>query len=148
MIEFRTGDLFSQGFQAIGHGVNCRGAMGAGIALQFARRWPAMEREYRRRCWDGMLVLGSIHVWTDGTITIYNMATQRFPGPNANLRAIRTSLALSLTDAEQKGISEIGIPRIGSGIGGLDWLNVENAIRDVAQESNVKVVVMSLEEVW
>lgn len=32
MIEFKTGDLFAEDGLALAHGVNCAGAMGAGIA--------------------------------------------------------------------------------------------------------------------
>lgn len=38
-VEYRIGDLFAQDdVDAIGHGVNCVGAMGAGIAVVFRRR--------------------------------------------------------------------------------------------------------------
>ena len=43
-----TGDLFDLGLPAIGHGCNCSGSMGAGIAVQFKRRFAAMYQEYRR----------------------------------------------------------------------------------------------------
>lgn len=46
-----VGDLFDIDLPAIGHGCNSRGSMGAGIAVQFRRRYPDMYREYKRRCW-------------------------------------------------------------------------------------------------
>jgi hypothetical protein len=51
-IQFVSGDLFVNRFgaQALAHGCNCHGAMGAGIAVGFRERYPATFLEYRRRC--------------------------------------------------------------------------------------------------
>lgn len=53
MIEIiKEGDLFEvQG--NIGHGVNCSGVMGKGIALEFKRRYPEMFKSYRNLCLSG-----------------------------------------------------------------------------------------------
>jgi O-acetyl-ADP-ribose deacetylase (regulator of RNase III) len=58
-----TGDLFNLGLPAVGHGCNCAGAMGAGIAVEFKRWFPAMYQQYRRRCQQGGLQLGDVFVW-------------------------------------------------------------------------------------
>lgn len=53
-IEERVGDLFDAvDVDALAHGCNCAGAMGAGIVVEFRRRWPAMFEESRRRCAAG-----------------------------------------------------------------------------------------------
>src|SRR5690348_17995978 len=51
-IHFVAGDLFANAHhaQALAHGVNCQGSMGAGIAVGFRERYPQMYEEYRRRC--------------------------------------------------------------------------------------------------
>ena len=49
MIE-KTGNLFDSGYHAIGHGVNCRGIMGAGIAVEFKDRFPKNYQEYVTKC--------------------------------------------------------------------------------------------------
>ena len=51
-IVFVTGDLFVNRFQAqaLSHGCNCQGSMGAGIATGFRDRYPQMYAEYRIRC--------------------------------------------------------------------------------------------------
>jgi O-acetyl-ADP-ribose deacetylase (regulator of RNase III) len=58
-----TGDLFELGLPAIGHGCNCVGSMGAGIAKEFRRRYPRMYQEYRQRCQRGQFGLGDIFPW-------------------------------------------------------------------------------------
>jgi O-acetyl-ADP-ribose deacetylase (regulator of RNase III) len=51
-IEIVSGDLFKNRHraQAFAHRCNCQGSMGAGIAVGFKERYPAMYEEYRRRC--------------------------------------------------------------------------------------------------
>jgi hypothetical protein len=77
-----TGDLFDLGLPAIGHGCDCAGAMGAGVAVEFKRRFPAMHQEYRRRCRQGTFRLGDIFVWDqEPGLVVYNLATQSVPCP-------------------------------------------------------------------
>lgn len=145
-IEYRTGNLFASGLPAIGHGVNCRGVMGAGIAGQFRRRWPAMYTAYRAECRAGRLQLGGLHVWRcrGSGMWVYNLATQDRPGPHATLHAVEASLTAAVEHAAQHGIPHIGIPRIGAGIGGLHWPDVAAVIRGVAETSQVAIVVVTL----
>jgi O-acetyl-ADP-ribose deacetylase (regulator of RNase III) len=51
-IEFVSGDLFAnaQEVEAFGHGCNCQGSMGAGIARTFRQHYPKMYEQYRARC--------------------------------------------------------------------------------------------------
>lgn len=63
VVEYVSGDLFETQCQTIGHGVNCRGRMGAGVAVEFRRRFPEMYQEYRRRCHAGELSPGEIFLW-------------------------------------------------------------------------------------
>lgn len=144
-IEYQVGDLFEQGFPAIGHGVNCKGVMGAGIALQMSMRFPGMHPAYRKECQAGNLRPGGLFAWGKDPV-VYNMATQFWPGANAKIEYIRSSLELVLEDALTYNISEVGIPRIGAGIGGLTWESVRSTIETVAGGSPVKIIVVTLEK--
>lgn len=46
--------------------------------------------------------------------------------------------------AEESGVNRIGMPRIGCGIGGLQWVEVRMIVELLAIESSVEVVVFSL----
>ena len=137
------GDLFALGLPAIGHGCNCTGAMGAGIATEFRRRWPEMYTAYRALCRSGRFRPGDVMPWDAGDVVVYNLATQPVPGPSATLRAIRTAVGRALADAETRGIARVGVPRIGAGLGGLDWVDVEAALRAVGEASPVELVAVS-----
>lgn len=131
------GDLFeiariaSQAGQiALGHGVNCRGVMGAGIALEFRDRFPANYTEYRHQCYlfgDGLA--GSSVIVNDvleinkfkfRPITIVNLFSQIETGPDAKINLLTAALIDAFTDLRQQGLTiPLLIPMIGAGIGGL-----------------------------
>ncbi len=139
-----SGNLFAQGLPALGHGCNISGSMAGGIAVDFRALDERMYREYRRRCLDGTFRLGDVLPWEldDGRI-IYNLATQLRGGPDARLDAIGTSVNAMLDDAEQRGVDRVGVPRIGSGIGGLASEAVDEVLTDVASTSTVELVVVT-----
>ena len=83
MIVERTGDLFTTECPALGHGVNTLGSMGAGIAVEVRRRWPAMYTAYREECQSARLQPGGIFVWQAPDRLIVNLATQRRVGRGA-----------------------------------------------------------------
>src|SRR5579863_1959322 len=135
----RHGDLFAAtDMDALAHGVNCRGVMGAGIAKGFKARWPEMFAHYRTNCearalFPGVCLSipanrGSDAMW------ICNLATQDRPGPDAKLRYIAGAMAEMMEWAEDSGggIRRIGMPRIGCGIGGLEWVEVRMIVELLA----------------
>lgn len=141
-----TGDLFRVPAQALGHGVNLHGVMGAGIAVQFRVRWPQMYAQYRDECHSGRLTLGGVFPWRDertGTV-VYNLATQPRPGRYATLDAVRSAVAVMVTHAERVGIQSVALPQIGCGLGGLAWADVRAAIDDAAGPSPVQVLAVTM----
>jgi O-acetyl-ADP-ribose deacetylase (regulator of RNase III) len=139
---FVSGDLFQyEGVQAFAHGCNCAGAMGKGIAVEFRRRFPRMYTEYKRRCVDGRFQLGDVFTWAEGGVTVFNLGTQKTWRTRADLRAIETAVAGMVTTAEQLGIPRIGMPRIGSGLGGLPWENVRALLERVGESTKVELIV-------
>jgi O-acetyl-ADP-ribose deacetylase (regulator of RNase III) len=145
-VEHRTGDLFAQtDLDAIAQGVNGRGQMGKGIAPIFKRYWPEMYAEYRYLCLSGQLSVGGLHAWqTAKGKWLYNMCTQQNIGRDARLDAVESSLIAVLAHATENGVSSVGLPRIGAGIGGLRWADVLAVIEQVAGDHPVRVVVVSL----
>lgn len=142
-----TGDLFTTpGLDALGHGVNCIGRMGAGIAAEFRRRYPAMWSVYSLRCRRNELRPGGLFAWDDPSDGwIYNLATQHGTGPRATLPAIQTSVQRMLAHARAAGVRRIGLPRIGCGLGGLDWTQVRRLLETLAApDPDIDLVLVSL----
>lgn len=147
------GDLFTAGLPAIGHGCNAQGVMGAGIAWQFRIRYPLMFAQYNRRCARGILTVDSRYMeWVeaDGTV-IFNLLTQPTPGPTASLDLITGAVRAALDACARWHIKALGIPRIGCGLGGLQWPDVRTALQEVAADPlpdfpQPTLVVVSLKE--
>lgn len=144
--EFVTGDLFKQyDVGALAHGVNCRGIMGAGIAPVFKDKWPLMYQEYRTLCLKRTLRPGLVYpYYTDNGKWIYNMATQDDPGRNATYEWLEISLRFVRLHAETHRIRSVAMPRIGAGIGGLNWTAVKNRMTEVFEGSQVILRAVSL----
>jgi O-acetyl-ADP-ribose deacetylase (regulator of RNase III) len=132
--------------EAFGHGCNCEGVMG-GLADKVEQRWPAMAAKYRAACRAGTFTLGGVLPWLDEEtgVWIYNLATQQHPGADARLEAIAGSVRAAIAHAGENGVGTIYLPRIGSGIGGLDWHDVRATLETVdAEAADVELVVVSL----
>jgi O-acetyl-ADP-ribose deacetylase (regulator of RNase III) len=138
-----TGDIFELDVDALGHGVNCRGKMGAGIAVQFKKKFPYMYDNYRSLCASHYLHLGQVYVYkpvwtTHDKRLVYNIASQDLPGANANLEAIRVAVEFVRFDAERRGLNTVALPQIGCGIGGLEWAEVKEVLREAFESSPVE----------
>lgn len=137
-VAFEAGDLFATpDVVAFAHGCNCAGAMGKGIAVAFKKRWPAMYDEYRRRCKANEFELGDVFAWVDGKYTVFNLGTQRTWRTKAELGAIKKALGEMIRIAEEKQIEQIALPRIGAGLGGVEWADVKQAIITIASQTDV-----------
>lgn len=159
------GDLFdpSHEFDALAQGVNTQGIMGGGIALPFAKKWPAMKEDYIDRCeqfgdalsgllhiWRGEPVMGEPFINDDGCMevevefepTIYNLFSQRMPGRDGNLAFLRSAAILTLLDAEENEYAKVGLPWIGCGIAGLERHNVHHILANVFEDSAVDFVIV------
>lgn len=137
MIEM-TGNIFTTSAPAIGHGVNCQGRMGAGIAVQFRTLFPEMYRQYKAVCDAGHLQPGDVFVFDTPNFTIYNIASQHLPGSNAQLDWLEDGLRASIMQAEDSGFDRIAIPQIGCGIGGLSVSDVVPLVKDVESGTSVQ----------
>lgn len=144
-VEMRIGDVFAaDDADAFAHGCNCAGAMGAGIAVQFKRRWPRMYDEYRSLCAAGSFRPGDVFLWRGDGATIFNLGTQATWRVGATEAAVRTSLERMARMADEFGVGRIAMPRVGAGLGGLPWPSVESIVREVAGSCRVTLSVYSL----
>jgi O-acetyl-ADP-ribose deacetylase (regulator of RNase III) len=136
-IHFITGDLFVNRYraEALAHGCNCQGSMGAGIAIGFRERYPRMYEEYRRRCKakPREFNVGDVFFWKEeGQPAVFNLGTQEdFWRGRATYQGIEMALRAMKRQADEEGITSIALPRLGAGYGGLSWKKVREIIEAV-----------------
>lgn len=139
---FVKGDLFeSEGLKAFAHGCTCAGTMDSGVAVAFKKRWPRMFEEYALRCADGRFRLGDVFVWNEGDEVVYNLAIQEHWKTRPKLAALVKALDKAIELADKGGIKRLGLPRLGAGVGGLDWARVRKVLVETGAKTGVELVV-------
>lgn len=138
---FVKGDLFQQGGRALAHGCNCAGAMGKGIALEFRARFPKMYAEYKQRCADGRFGLGDVFTWSEGEVTVFNLGTQKTWRSKAEMQAIQVAVAKMIQEAEARRLTQVALPRIGAGLGGLPWEPIRALLAGLGEGTSVHLLV-------
>jgi O-acetyl-ADP-ribose deacetylase (regulator of RNase III) len=140
---FTKGDIFNTpGIRAYAHGSNCAGAMDSGVSVAFKKRFPRMFEEYAARCADNRFRLGDVFVFSDNDVTVYTLAIQEHWKKKAKLAAFTLALTKMVDLATKAGITQVGLPRIGAGLGGLDWLRVKAILNEIGEKSTAVTLVV------
>lgn len=132
MIKYTNGDILKSKAKVLVNPVNCVGVMGAGLAAQFKGKMPAMFKEYEKACADGEVEIGKCHYW-------YNKKTKQwvcnFPTKEHWLEpSFYTHIVMGLQNLveflNENDLKSVAIPRLGCGLGGLEWQHVNKMICD------------------
>ncbi len=125
MIEFKVGDIFAEDVEALVNTVNCVGAMGRGVALQFKRAFPENFKAYAERCKHNEMRPGQVFVFETANLGsaryIINFPTKRHWRGKSRTEDIESGLKSLVGAIEDRGIRSVALPPLGSGLGGLDW---------------------------
>ena len=130
MIIDCKGSIFDSGAQALVNPVNCFGVMGAGLALEFRKRFPDYYDSYIQDCNLGEVAIGHVSVYESiyWPCAIISFPTKTRWEYKSSITYILYGLRdLSLAVSEFK-FGSIAIPALGCGLGGLKWENVRPLI--------------------
>lgn len=146
MIRYKTGNILKENIEAIVNTVNCVGVMGRGIALQFKKTFPENFKSYLVACKRGEVQPGRMFICEINQTTnpryIVNFPTKRHWRAKSNMCDIQTGLEALIKEIQDRNITSIAIPPLGSGLGGLNWEEVRSQIEKAFQKlNNVDVVV-------
>lgn len=128
VIEYVVGDIFESNCQALINTVNCEGKMGKGLAYQFKKKFPEMEKEYIKKCENGELQPGKLHIYQDKEYLIINFPTKNKWREKSKLKYIQDGLRVLAQEIRNRNIPSIAIPPLGAGNGGLNWDDVKKEI--------------------
>lgn len=148
MIKTIIGDLFdpTHNFEVILHGCNCFHMMGAGVAKQVSIKFPEAVMMDKATSFGNKNKLGTISCLSTPRNTegyspmIVNMYTQFEPGKNFDIKAFEECLKIVKRIFMTK---RIGMPMVGAGIGGGDWLEIQKVINRVLVGMDITVVKLS-----
>lgn len=135
MIRHVSGDILLSKAQAIAHGVAPNDDFKQGLALAIRERWPALAKDFRHWCHNTHPKPGGVWLWgTAGGPRIVQLLTQdpppsagQHPG-RAHLESVNHALRALHALAEKEGFTSLALPKIATGVGGLDWSVVEPLI--------------------
>src|SRR4051794_4293408 len=139
----------AKGNKVIAHFCNDLGGWGKGFVLAISKRWPGPEAAYRAWHKDRSkndFGLGAIQVvQVEPYIWVANMVAQRgmrtgANGPPIRYEAVRACLKKLAIEADRLGAS-IHMPRIGCGLAGGRWEEIEPIILDVLVSQGTEVTV-------
>lgn len=142
MINYVRGDLFDGQVDLMGHGVNCQGGFGSGVAAIMAIKHPKARMAYFDKHRDEGWKLGEAQFVASNGKIIANCATQDHFFPrnkcHADYNAIRACMVQVKEYAKLRNLS-IGIPKIGAGLAGGNWAVIEQILNDVFQNYDCTV---------
>ena len=153
MISYIKKDVTTVTKGIIVHGCNCQGVMGSGVAKAIRDKWPGAFVAYRS--WCELHGLGEHHllggvVWyhVNDVLHIANALTQHFYGKDGKRYAEPRAIAMALHQVTSfaEGVKlPIYMPRIGCGLGGLDWdENVQPFVEVLSNDRSVDIYVCDL----
>ncbi|QSJ20097.1 macro domain-containing protein [Nostoc sp. UHCC 0702] len=122
-VIFKSGNVLEDKAQALVNPVNCVGVMGKGLALAFKEKYPEYSRDYKEYCDDGMMSVGSCHLWyPDGDKPIIvSFPTKIHWAGSSRIEYIEDGLKNLGEIISRFDINSIAIPALGCGEGGLSW---------------------------
>jgi len=132
MIHEVNGDILLSRAQAIAHGVSPNAHFSQGLSLALRERWPAMYKDFRHFEKTTSPPPGTLWAWVgaDGK-RIVNLFTQEAgaghgdrPG-RATLSHVGHALRELHKFVEAEKVTSLALPRIATGVGGLDWKDVQ-----------------------
>lgn len=128
------GNLFNSKAQAYVNTVNCVGAMGKGIALEFRRRYPIMFEQYKKDCAEKKLVPGRIYSYPQPDVLILNFAIKNDWKQPSKLEWIESTLKQFVTGYQKKGIRSVAFPWMGAMNGGLPFSLIQSTMRQYLKD--------------
>lgn len=137
MITYLHKDITTVKSGIVAHGVNCQHVMNSGVAKAIRNRWPIVFETFKSRP-RGKNMLGivdMISVDPSDQLWVANCYTQVFYGYGgkfANPEAIHTCLRGVAIYADLYDL-DVYMPRIGCGLGGLDW---EKEVHPIVEDVN------------
>lgn len=136
MLKYVSGDLLLSGATTIAHGIAANEHFDHGLARALREKWPSLAKDYRHYANTTHPKPGGIWLWGGHGIRIYNLLTQEGghehgarPGKASTSNVLHALKALRHA-LEKEPVESLAMPRLATGVGGLDWTAVKPIIEE------------------
>jgi O-acetyl-ADP-ribose deacetylase (regulator of RNase III) len=148
MIKEVSGDILLTKAEATAHGIAPMDDFKHGLALSIRERWPALYKDFRHYCHTKNPAAGTIWTWGGaGHTRVVNLLTQDAPDSpsghagKAQTKYVNHALKELRKEIEKEGFKSVALPRLATGVGGLDWNEVKPLIEQHLGDLNIPVIV-------
>lgn len=150
MVNLVKGDVFASNADIIAHGVNCKGAFGAGVAAIVARKYPKARHYYQDKFEEDGWRIGDVQFvkvlgkqeYIANCTTQHNFGSNdSIPGFHVDYDAIRSCMEKVKEFAKNNNFS-VGMPKIGSGLAGGNWDMIKSILDEVFHDHDATVYVL------
>jgi O-acetyl-ADP-ribose deacetylase (regulator of RNase III) len=134
MIHEVSGDILLSKAAAIAHGVAPNDHFNQGLALALREQWPSMAKDFRHWCHQSHPKSGAAWIWSGTGARIVCLLTQdesvgnSSHGGKAHVEHVNHALKALRQIVVKEGITSLALPRLATGVGGLDWSAVKPLI--------------------
>lgn len=148
MIIEVTGDILLSKAQVIAHGIAPNDDFGQGLAHALREQWPSLYKDFRHYCQTQHPKAGTLWAWmgSDSRLVV-SLFTQEAaydhgqkPG-RATVSNVRHALQELRKLIDNEGFASVALPRLSTGVGGLEWDDVSPLIQQYLGDLQIPVYV-------
>ena len=141
MIRYVKGNIFNSQMETIVNPVNCVGVMGKGLALEFKTRYPALFLSYKSACARKLIIPGRVYVSRQQDKKVLLFPTKDHWTDPSKYEYIDSGLSYFAKNYKDLNIQSCAFPRIGCGLGGLDWEKVKALLEKHLGDLDIEIEV-------
>jgi len=148
MLKEVAGDILLTKVEALAHGVAPNDNFANGLALALRERWPTMYKDFWHYSLTFTPKTGELWTWAGvGGVRIVNLFT---PAPatshgdkprRATIENVNHCLRALCKVVEAEKFKTVALPRLATGVGGLDWKDVKPLIEKHLGHLSISVYV-------
>lgn len=140
-IEVIKGNIFNTKAQTIVNTVNCVGVMGKGVALVYKLRYPKMFDLYSDYCKSKLIGIGKLWLYKgeENAPWVLNFPTKYHWKYPSKIEYVEKGLQKFVDTYQEKGITSIAFPMLGTHNGGLDKEEVLSIMKHYLSQCNIPI---------
>lgn len=143
-MQLVKGNIFDSNCDAICNPINTVGVMGAGLALDFKKKYPEMFRIYKHLCTNNLITVGKPCILFKSEKLERNIIlfpTKKDWRNPSKIEYIRDGLDYLCETLDREQVKSIGFPLLGCGLGGLSSNDVLPLIEQFANLTGINCIV-------